>query len=86
MGKFNLCDKVTWNSSASGSMVTKTGEIVAVIPAHSHPTDGAENRYGYQNRTIHLVQARDHESYLVRVGKRHRLYWPVVNKLHKVMQ
>jgi hypothetical protein len=83
MNKFNIGDTVVWTSTALGHTRTKSGKIVDVIPAGVHPTNGEENKTLFQNKTIHLVCARLHESYLVQVAKRHRLYWPLVSKLEK---
>lgn len=79
---FQIGDTVTWTSQAGGKSKTKKGIVLYVIPPaivpKNHVTAGGWNwkRVG--------VTFRDHESYLIQVGKSKRLYWPLVKYLEKV--
>lgn len=73
-------DKVTWSSQSGGFRKTKHGVVVAVVPAGEHPWGKGKGR-----DTIYVPEGfyldtdgwcRDHESYLVQVGKSKKLYWP----------
>ena len=66
-----------WESQAAGSWTIKRGVIVAVVPAlveplRCVPREFAGFRHNFDN------WSRDHESYLVQVGKSVRLYRPRV--------
>lgn len=61
---------VRWTSGARGSATEKTGIVVRVLAPGERPKGGEIREPGL---------ARDHESYLVRVGN--RLYWPRVKGL-----
>ena len=79
MKTFNIGDRVTWNSSSSGSWKTKTGVIVEIIAK------------GKTSKLAGSGWPRDHESYIVSVesGKRvirPKMYWPRVSKLELVTQ
>jgi hypothetical protein len=85
MQQFKVGDKVQWSSQAQGSMATKRGTVIGVIPPGGHwafgPEHGYVSHYGGGDM-------RNHESYLVRVpakgkGKPH-LYWPRVSALKAV--
>lgn len=71
--KWNIGDRVTWESQSRGYRTRKSGVVESIIPAGSMftlPTD--EKRYG--------KRCRDHESYVVHVPGKGR-YWPVVSLL-----
>ena len=70
-------DDVYWKSQSYGTPKIKRGKVVAVVPERVHPEvcipEGLQlKRPG---------NARDHESYLVQVGKSINLYWPLVKYL-----
>jgi hypothetical protein len=69
---FKVGDIVEWTSQAAGCTRTKRGEVVEVVPAGCQPVPMSKNR--------NPGNARDHESYLVRV-KGAGLYWPRVSAL-----
>lgn len=75
--------QVTWTSQAAGYEKTKTGTIVAIVPAGRLPTS-----YVPADMTLASWPGmpRNHESYLVRVGRSKALYWPRVSALAKVTQ
>lgn len=84
---FKVGDRVTWTSQSQGSTTTKSGEIIAIVPAGSTP-----HRImlpdKYRNcRCMYDGMRRDHESYIVAVipGKTGKaspqLYWPRVSLL-----
>lgn len=79
---FQIGDTATWTSQAGGKSKTKKGIVLYVIPPaivpKNHVTAGGWNwkRVG--------VTFRDHESYLIQVGKSKRLYWPLVKYLEKI--
>ena len=73
MEKFVVNDIVTWTSSAGGISKNKVGPVVEVIQAGSVPYP----RSGL--RADRLGAARNHESYVVKVGS--LFYWPRVNSL-----
>jgi hypothetical protein len=77
MKKFKLGYQVTWTSQAQGTSKTKCGTIVAVVPAGSDPAAYVPGTFSLDPTGV----ARDHESYLVHVPGRNRLYWPVVSRL-----
>ena len=82
MPKFRAGEKVEWTSQAGGYTKTKTGVILVVVPAGVCPKKHANS--------LELVNVlppqypgcpRDHETYLVQLGRRTRLYWPLVRNL-----
>lgn len=85
---FKVGDKVTWTSQANGHSSTKTGEIVATIPANemSEPfiaECGGAKKFANTSKILGY-SSRKHESFLVAVpaGKgKPRLYWPLASKL-----
>jgi len=86
--KFQIGDTVTWTSQAGGNAKTKTGMIVFIIPAGKLIRDIVFGEQGalYESWTLHhlgIFSSRDHESYLIQVGKSKRLYWPLVKYLEK---
>ena len=72
--KFHKGQKVYWDSQSGGHYTSKDGVIRHVLSAYSFPTT-----YGYRPNGGPVGMPRNHESYLVLVGK--RLYWPRVSKL-----
>lgn len=79
---FTVGDAVQWTSQAGGYTKTKSGIIVAVVPAK----ESALNRIpeGFIKPAPQTVGGyRDHESYLVQVGRQRRLYWPRVANLER---
>lgn len=64
-------DKVTWRSQAGGSWKEKTGEIIYVVPAGRLPRS--------EWHQADTCLPRNHESYIVKVGR--RTYWPRVSAL-----
>lgn len=83
-GKFKVGDRVTWRSQAGGVAKTKVGTVAYVVPPRRRLRDEVlmlrELPKGYYGST------RGHESYLVRIGKRTRLNWPVVSRLSLVQE
>ena len=67
---FKVGDKVSWTSQSAGVTKTKTGVVVEVLPAGCK----TGRKFG---------APRDHESYLVKVGRSEKLYWPRVCHLKK---
>lgn len=66
-------DNVKWTSQSAGYPKEKRGHIVLVVPAGFRPRgSGLPGFYP-------VGQARDHESYIVKVGRKH--YWPLVKYL-----
>lgn len=57
------------------SVKKKSGQIVAIIKAGSRP-----DAFEFPS-LLGMGRARDHESYVIRVGNRH--YWPRVSGLTK---
>lgn len=84
---YTVGDRVQWTSQSGGHTATKTGEVLAVVPAGMDlPT--WEFVEGYSFTTLGYYTTRDHESYLVAVpGKaqpgtpKPKLYWPRVSHL-----
>lgn len=92
---FRLGDHVTWTSQANGSAITKTGEIVSIVPANM-PLYTWLRRAGLAGKMYDRTPldgasgGRVRESYLIAVttmsptGKvrpRQKLYWPDVRRL-----
>jgi len=71
MRKYHLGDDVKWVSQSGGYYKTKEGVIVAIVAPEQDPFDVA--------KLYNLGRPRNHESYVVRVGK--KLYWPRVSAL-----
>lgn len=84
--KFEIGDKVTWESQAQGTTTQKQGTVVKVIPPEGGP--GFSDYNGTHIPHYGGGLGRDHESYLIEVpakGKgRPHLYWPRVSALRKV--
>lgn len=75
--KFKKGDIVTWTSQSQGYTRTKTGKIVAVVQAGQEPLTKVPEGCSLGKPGW----VRDHESYLVQVDGKKRLYWPLVSKL-----
>jgi hypothetical protein len=71
-------DKVQWTSQSAGYSKTKSGVIVAIVPIGYPPQASLLDNYELKSVP---GMCRDHESYLVAVGKSKRLYWPRVSNL-----
>jgi len=80
---FQIGDTVTWTSQAGGNAKTKTGKVTWIIPAGCLAGSYQLVEQGF---STHRCQGRerDHESYLIQVGKSKRLYWPLVKYLKPV--
>lgn len=82
---FQIGDTVTWTSQAGGNVKTKTGKVVAVVPTNIGLRQiVSRDSREYSVDHLGLFSGRDHESYLIQVGKSKRLYWPLVKYLKKV--
>lgn len=82
---FQIGDAVTWTSQAGGKSKTKTGRVVFIVPANiglRQIVSRESKEYSVDH--LGLFSGRDHESYLIQVGKSKRLYWPLVKYLEKV--
>lgn len=80
--RFRVGDTVKWTSQAGGFTKTKQGTVVAVVPAKCAPrTCVPEGPFKVDKC---CGAPRDHESYLVRIGKRINLNWPVVTNLKRI--
>lgn len=76
---FKVGDTVEWSSQAWGSTTTKRGVVAEVVKAGCRP-----NRMMFITLYKHggCGLGRDHESYVVLVGK--KPYWPRVAALRSV--
>lgn len=83
--RFNIGDRVEWESQASGTVSHKRGNVVLVVPANvgiiDHAgvyvfTPFAKKVLGgkYRASDIYRSEPRSEESYVVDVGG--KLYWP----------
>ena len=80
-----LGDLVEWTSQSSGFTKTKCGKIVGIVPAGIDPKDHVpQDAGGVFFQLKNPGSPRNHDSYLIRVGKQRNLYWPLVNKLKLV--
>jgi len=78
--RFKAGDEVMWTSQSQGYRAKKEGMIVAVVPAFASPNLCLPSGYS-PNSSAGYGSRRDHESYLVQVGRSKRLYWPRVSAL-----
>ncbi|WP_285905140.1 hypothetical protein [Pseudodesulfovibrio pelocollis] len=89
--KFKAGDTVTWTSKSGGFSKTKSGKVIAVVPAKT-PFEKVIDQHKITQENFNLSPAkmpgapRDHESYVVFVepeSKRAkgRIYWPNVSGL-----
>jgi hypothetical protein len=79
---FSIGDVVTWTSQSAGTRKEKTGTVIAVVPACVGPYKFV--KWPHRLRSDGLV--RNHESYLVQVGRSNNLYWPRVSQLRHAGQ
>lgn len=92
---FKMKDKVGWSSQSGGYFTKKIGRIVGVIPPNCSPEQAIRVEAARYNASTAYGggRRRKEESYLVLVestgrnGKPRKpvLYWPLTQKLHKVM-
>lgn len=85
---FEVGDKVTWSSQASGSVYTRYGKIVAVVPPGIFPGlvfNRLPDREQYCKLDMKEGRLRDQRSYIVVVeqpgNKKAKPYWPLVTNL-----
>lgn len=82
--KFKLGDRVEWESQSAGSMVKKSGVVVAINPP------GGIEHVKTKWKLNGAGHSRNHESYIisVKVGKtdkaKPKYYWPRVSALRLV--
>lgn len=87
--KFNVGEQVTWSSQAGGRTTVKTGVVAIVVPPGQSGYLMAEDLRDVTGDSLEPMRTarfnatlgRDHESYLVRVGR--MIYWPVVSRLRE---
>lgn len=79
---FQLGDLVTWTSQAGGKSKTKTGKVLFVIPPGKILREIFTGSPELEISHLGIYGTRDHESYLIQVGKSKRLYWPLVKYLN----
>lgn len=82
MEKFNIGDIVEWTSQSGGYTRTKSGEIVAIVPAEDWAQKHFEKLGLKQNSSCGYGMPRNHESYLVKI--KNRCYFPRVKKLKRL--
>lgn len=70
-------DKVRWRSQSHGTSSIKIGKILSIVPPGKRAV-----LYGYKTRGGWPGNPRNHESYVVLVGR--WTYWPRVSQLRKV--
>jgi len=78
--QIRIGDTVTWTSQSQGSVKTKTGTVVAVVPPKEDPMSLLPQGMKLDSWGL----SRPRESYLVQVGKQTRLYWPREGTLMKI--
>lgn len=84
MNTFKVGEQVTWTSQAQGYQKTKTGTVVAVVPAGKLPD---REKFTALYKGPGVGGYRDHESYVVEVAevgvrsKKTKAYWPRVSAL-----
>lgn len=75
-------DKVTWTSQANANRRTKTGTIIAVVPAKEDPRKYIPDSFPKDQG---FGFSRNHESYIVLLERgRSVLFWPRVCHLKLV--
>lgn len=87
---FKVGEWAEWTSEAQGSVKTKVGECIAVVPAYvlllrAYKVDPDL----YSTGTLDAFGQRNHESYIFATakkpkGRKRQLYWPRVSGLKKV--
>lgn len=88
MSEFNVGDWVEWKSQAGGSVTTKKGKIIAIIPPQVHAGDMIPPDYQDKRCQFDGLMTRQKTSYLVAVpkGKSFHLYWPRAKHLRRIVQ
>jgi hypothetical protein len=76
--KIKIGTTVKWGSQAGGFWTEKIGKVVAIVPPMTQVNERLR-RAGENGRLREPGMARDHESYVVRIGS--KLYWPRVSSL-----
>lgn len=76
-GVFAVGVRVKWSSQSRGRMKEKDGVIVEIVVAGNRPSLKWADIWAPGS-------PRNHESYVVEVGKRH--YWPLVKNIQIVKQ
>ncbi|BDU72928.1 hypothetical protein METEAL_21020 [Mesoterricola silvestris] len=76
---FKEGQKVAWTSQSGGYVKDKVGVVAQVVPAKGYPD---RDRFLHLYKSAGVGLCRDHESYVVLVGK--RPYWPRVSHLKAV--
>jgi hypothetical protein len=79
MAVFKIGDKVQWTSQANAYTKTKHGIVVGIVGPCEPASQVACRLALYLRHKPGLF--REHESYLVRVGKQESVYWPRVKHL-----
>jgi hypothetical protein len=79
---FSVGDLVTWDSQSAGYLKKKSGIVVAVVPPRQRVNDCIP--CGFVLKSVPGMP-RQHESYLIRIGRSTRLYWPRVALLNKAV-
>lgn len=78
MKRFLTGDMVEWTSQSQAYRKKKAGKVVGVVPAGFH-IDRMEALWSAGwDKPKNPGMSRDHETYLIAVGARRRLYWPRV--------
>lgn len=78
MDRFKVGDAVTFTSKVEDEPpVQRHGFVCGVVPPSGDPLEFVPK--GFSLKTIDNKKKRDHESYIVLVGK--RLFWPAAGKL-----
>ena len=98
---YNIGDQVTWKSGANGTMRTKVGIVILVVPPNIpvgrmiDTRDDLINKLNYDFSAVAYGYNRATESYLVAVSmvtatgkpkRRQKLYWPRVSLLRKYQE
>ena len=74
MQDLKIGERVTWNTGGRGCTAPRyqrTGNVTEIVTKGKIPTTYTDGKY--------TLRSRDHESYVVTVGK--QLYWPRVSVL-----
>jgi hypothetical protein len=77
---FRVGDSVSWRSQAGGYWKEKVGVVVFVVPAGVPPHHVLRSSDDFHGDFA--LGGRDHETYLVQIGKSKNLYWPRVSALN----
>ena len=80
MEQFQFGDPVHWTSKQeAGPPIERQGIVVAVVPPGGDPFEFVPK--GYSTTNIDNSRRKDHESYIVMVGK--KAFWPAVGRLKR---